>query len=165
MNTEPITHLIIDTSSSNEDYNGDCDFCLVQMSLQYVADLLGYIDQVAQMRKADDSVYNIECWDATPSYFRYNDKVETIRDIDGNLINEVPEGGPLLLTAAPDFDDDDFQRVECGTVQVSHNEVWWTCYVKHTNVRIETAHVSRKTLLKIRQRFTDHKGMSRVLQS
>jgi hypothetical protein len=111
----------------------------------------------------DDSVYNIECWDATPSYFRYNDKVETIRDIDGNLINEVPEGGPLLLAAAPDFDDDDFQRVECGTVQVSHNEVWWTCYVKHTNVRIETAHVSRKTLLKIRQRFTNRKGRPRVL--
>ncbi len=33
---QPITHLIIDTSSSNEYDDGDCDHCLVPMTAEYV---------------------------------------------------------------------------------------------------------------------------------
>ena len=46
MRKQPITHLIIDTSSSNEYDNGDCDYCLVEMTAEYVAYLLGYMDEV-----------------------------------------------------------------------------------------------------------------------
>jgi hypothetical protein len=59
------------------------------------------------------------------------------------------------LTEDPKFGEEEFQRVECRTVQVSLDEVWWTAYVKHTNVRIETARVSKKTLLKIQDRFPE----------
>jgi len=125
------------------------------MSAAYVADLLWYMDEVARFHRADDSVYNLECWDSTPSYFRFNDRLEVVRDIYGDLAVNVPRGDPILLTEDPKFGEEEFQRVECRTVQASEDEVWWTAYVKHTNVRIETARVSKKVLLKIRDRFPE----------
>jgi len=155
MSKPPITHLILDTSSTDDNYNGDCDYALVPMSASYVADLLWYMDEAVRLHKADDSVYNLECWDATPSYFRFNDRLEVIRDIYGDLAVNVPRGDPILLTEDPKFGEEEFQRVECRTVQVSVDEVWWTAYVKHTSIRIETARVSRKTILKIQDRFPE----------
>jgi hypothetical protein len=155
MSKPPITHLVIDTSSTNEDYNGDCDYALVPMTAVYVADLLWYMAEVGRLHRADDSVYDLECWDGTPSYFRFNDRLEAIRDIYGDLAVDVPRGEPILLANDPRFGEEEFQRVECQTVQASVDEVWWTAYVKHTNVRIETARVSKKTLLKIQDRFPE----------
>ena len=151
MKKQPITHLIIDTSSTNENDNGDCDYCLVPMTAEYVSYLLGYMDEVRRLHRSDIDVYGIECWDASPLYFRDNDKLRTLADIDGDPVIDFPRGEPILLTAEPQFDEDDFQRVECQTVQVSKDDAWWTAYVKHTNIRIESAHVEKKTLLRIQR--------------
>jgi hypothetical protein len=69
----------MDTSSTDENYNGDCDYALVPMTASYVADLLWYMDEVIRLHRADDSVYDLECWDGTPSYFRFNDRLESRR--------------------------------------------------------------------------------------
>ena len=151
MKKPPITHLIIDTSSSNECDNGDCDYCLVEMTAEYVAYLLGYMDEVRRLHRADNGVYAIKCWDASPRCFRFNDKLQELRDVDGDLAADVPRGEPILLTATPGFSEDDFQRVECQTVQISNDDVWWTAYVKHTGIRIESAQIRKKTLLRIQQ--------------
>jgi len=144
-----ITHLIIDTSSTNEDYNGDCDYCLVPMTAEYILYLLGYMDEVSRMHRADNAVYSLECWDGSSLYFQFNDRLGEIRDVDGNPAVDVPRGEPILLTADPQFKEDDFQRVECQTVQIISEDVWWAAYVKHTNTRIESAHVEKRTLLRI----------------
>ena len=145
----PITHLVIDTSSSNEYDNGGCDYCLVPMTVEYIAYLLDYMDEVRRMHRADNAVYSLECWDAIASYFRDNDKFGDLRDIDGELAADVERGEPILLTADPTCDEDDFQRVECRSVQILSEDVWWTAYVKHTGIRIESAHIEKKTLLRI----------------
>jgi hypothetical protein len=149
MKKHPITHLIIDTSSTNENDNGDCDFCLVPITAQYINYLLGYMDEVRRLHRADNAVYGLECWDGSPAYFQDNDKLQELCDIDGNLAGDVPRGEPILLTADPQFGEADFQRVECQSVQVLSEDVWWTAYVKHTNIRIESAHIEKKTLLRI----------------
>jgi len=95
-----------------------------------------------------------------PSYFRFNDRLEALRDIYGDLAVDIPRGDPILLTADPGFKEEDFQRVDCCTVQVDKDDVWWTAYVKHTSVRIETARVSRKTLLNIWKRLPKEEGSS-----
>jgi hypothetical protein len=153
MKKHPITHLIIDTSSSNEYDNGDCDYCLIEMTAEYVAYLLGYMDQVRTLHRADNGVYAIKCWDASPRLFRSNDKLQELRDVDGDLAADVQPGEPILLTAAPGFSEDDFQRVDCQTVQISNEDVWWTAYVKHSGIRIESAQIQKKTLLRIQRSF------------
>ena len=149
MKKQPITHLIIDTSSSNEFDNGGCDYCLVPMTVEYIAYLLDYMDEVRRMHRADNAVYSLECWDGGPLYFQSNDRLQELRDVNGDLAADAPRGEPILLTADPKFNEADFQRVECQSVQVLSEDVWWTAYVKHTNIRIESGHVEKKTLLRI----------------
>ena len=150
---KPITHLIIDTSSSNEYDNGDCDYCLVGMSADYVAYLLKCMDKVKRLHQADKNVYGLKCWDAGPTYFQFNDKLEKIVDIYGNMACDVPSGEPILLSTEPQFNEEDFSRVECQIVHIIKSEVWWIAYVKHTNTRIESAPILKKTLLEIRRSF------------
>jgi hypothetical protein len=156
MSKPPITHLVIDTSSTNEDYSGNCDYCLVPMTPDYIMYLLRYMDEVRKMHRADDAVYCLECWDGSSAYFQFNDKLEELRDVDGNLAVDVPRGEPVLLMGDPGFSEDDFQRVECQTVQILSEDVWWTAYVKHTNIRIESAHVEKRTLLRILRSLGGH---------
>ncbi len=160
MTNLPIIRIVIDTWSSSEDFNGDCDYALVAVDASYVAELLWRMEEVKRLLRADEDFYALEYWDGRPAYFGYNDRWEAVRDFRNREAFKVPRGEPILLTADPGFQEDDFQRVECRTVQVDRNEVWWTAYVKHTNVRIETAPVSKKTLLKIQDRFLEAEGVS-----
>ena len=157
MSEEPIIHIMVQTSSSNDCYNGDCDYCLIPMTGQYVAYLQDYMEKTARMHEADVSVYSLECWDATASYFRFSEKLESIQTIDGDLAIDVPRGEPMLLSSGPGIPDEDRQRVDCQTVRIANDEIWWTCMVKHSGIRIETDHVSRETLLSIGQRLPDQK--------
>jgi hypothetical protein len=149
MKKHPITHLIIDTSSSNENDNGDCDYCLVPMTAQYISYLLNYMDEVRRMHRADNAVYSLECWDGSATYFQDNDRLGELRDVDGDLAADIQQGEPILLLADPKFEEGDFQRVECQSVQILSEDVWWTAYVKHTSIRIESARVEKRTLLRI----------------
>jgi len=148
---KPITHLIIDTSIGNEYDIGKCDYCLVQMSADYVSYLLKYMDKVKRLYQVDENIYALECWDARPAYFQFNDRLEKVVDIYGNLASDVPRGEPILLSTEPQFGEEDFTLVECQTINVLKNEVWWIAYVKHTNTRIESAPILKQTLLEIRR--------------
>lgn len=150
---EPITHLIIDTSIGNEYDTGHCDYCLVQMSANYVSHLLKYMDKVKRLYQADENIYSLEYWDARPAYFQFNDRLEKVVDIYGNLASDVPRGEPILLETEPQFSEEDFTLVECQTVNVLKGEVCWTAYIKHTNTRIESAPILKQTLLEIRRSF------------
>lgn len=154
MTSTPITHILTDIVSSNEDYSGGCDYCLVSLDAAYVSYLLAWLDKVAQLHRADDTVHDIRCWDGRPQYLRFNDKIEQLQDVDGHHV-EAPMDEPVLLAADPGFAEEDFQQVECQTVQVSPDSIWWSGYVKHTNVKIESAAIEKATLLKIRQSFGD----------
>jgi len=147
----PITHLVIDTTSSNENDSGGCDYCLVPMTAEYVAYLLDKMDEVGRLHRSDIDIYAIESWDGSPAYFRLNDKFQSIRDIDGDMLMNVPRGEPILLTDDPQFAEADCAQVDCQTVQVSRDDAWWTACVKDSDIRIESAHVPRKTLLRVQR--------------
>jgi hypothetical protein len=45
-------------------------------------------------------------------------------------------------------------------VQVSREDVWWVAYVKHTNIRIETAHISCQGLERVQRLLTSRRKQS-----
>ncbi len=149
MSGGPIGHLIIDTTSTNEGDNGGCDFCLVPMTAEYINHLLGHMDEIRRLHRADESVYSLECWDGSSMYFPDNDWFQELCDIDGHRAADAPGGEPILLAADSRFDETDFRRVECQLVHFVRDEVRWTAHVRHANILIESAHVEKKTLLKI----------------
>lgn len=152
MKPKPITYVLTDTVSSDPDYNGDCDYCLIPMSAGYISYLLDWMDKVGQLCREDRNLNNIRCWDYAPSYFRYNDRIEHLSGIDGNPLPASLDE-PVFLAADPQIPQEAYQRVECQTVQVSADDVWWSAYLKHTSLRVESAGISRKHLLKIRKSF------------
>jgi hypothetical protein len=95
----------------------------------------------------------LKIWDYSPSYFSYSEQFEALRDVYGNQATEVPQGEPILLDVAPQLPKDCFQRVECQLVQITDGDVSWACYPKHTDVRIASATVAKKTLIEIQRRF------------
>ena len=153
MKRKPIMYLIIDTSSSNEYDSGGCDYCLAHMTAEYISYLLGYMDEVRRLHRADNGVYSLECFDGNCSYFQLNDRLHELRDVDGNIAADVCRGEPILLRVEPRISEADFQQADCRTVQILSEHVWWTACVKHTNIRIESAHVEKKTLLRILRSF------------
>ena len=150
MNNKPITHLIVDTSGSDEDFNGGCDYCLVEMTAEYVSWLLRHTDRVAGLRKIDDSAYVLECWDATSQYFCDNDELTKLSDL-GEV--NLHSGAPLFLDAAPKIGEEYFQRVEGHGVRISEDGVCWTACPKHTNISVTSTSVRRETLLEILDSF------------
>jgi hypothetical protein len=151
MKRKPITHMILAASSNDEYDNGGCDYCLIPLTLEYVSHLLSCMDHATRLWQTDHSAYNIELWDSTPAYFRSNDRLQSLHDIHGDSAIEQlsADPDPVLLAADPGFGQNGFQRVDCQTLQVSKDDLWWTACVKNTGIRIETDLVDRKTLLRI----------------
>jgi hypothetical protein len=114
------------------------------------------------MQQADPQVYGIELWDNSPVYLRSDEKVQAIRDIGGRLVEDVPEGEPALMAGELAFGDADAQPVECQTVQVCEDEVWWTACVRHTGIRIESARIPKKTLLRVQRSLGGARGPTRA---
>jgi len=159
MRKKPTPHLIIDTSSSN-DYLGDCDFGLIPLTPAYIKELLQYRNLVSFLHWADDRLYNLEYFDDTCRYFRDNDQLVGLNDIQGRPISKMPKGEPIILGSAPEITAYDFSEVECQTVSVGTQEIWWVAYIKHTNIRIETAHINCRVLEELQRRPTHRQDRS-----
>jgi len=159
MRKKPTFYLIIDTSSSSDD-NGDCDFGLIPLDPAYLKELRQYQGMVTFLHWADDRVYCLEYWDDTCRYFRTNDRLAGLKDIHGRPVTDLPRGEPIILDGQPELAAEDFPAVECQTVSVGTREIWWTGYVKHTNIRIETAHVDYRLLEELRRNPAHRQGHS-----
>ena len=67
-------------------------------------------------------------------YFHSNDRFQELRDVDGNVAADTPRGEPILLTAGPGLDEEGFQRVEGQMANVAQDGIFWTAYVKHSDI-------------------------------
>ena len=159
MSKKPTPYLIVDTSGSIE-YRGDCDFGLISLTPAYVKELLQYRNMVSFLHWADDRLYNLEYFDDTCRYFRDNDQLVGLKDIHDRPIGGMPKGEPVILGSVPEIAAYDFSEVECQTVQVGTQEIWWVGYVKHTNIRIETAHINCRVLERLPRRFSHRQERS-----
>lgn len=171
MSKEPTIYLGLDTSSSNEFNNGGCDYGLIPLTPVYVNELLQYRNLVSFLYRADQMIYALECWDATPLYFRANETFDDLKDIYGKPVSDISCGEPTILDSDPELADEDIQWTECQSVQVGHDELWWVAYVKHSNIRIETVHIRADVLDTVQRLFppadknTDTPEKTRLVKS
>ncbi len=112
MTFTPTAHLLLDTSSSNEDYNGDCDYCLVPLQPEYVSYLLTWMDDVIHLHQVDNTVNIIECWDYRPEYVTSGEKVDGLTRAGLHLSADPAQGDPVLLAGDLPLDEVNVQGVE-----------------------------------------------------
>jgi hypothetical protein len=147
--------LVLSTTSSNENYNGDCDYAFVELEkedievllkyrnlFQYVHDRTTYDIQPLPSGKKLGSLVTIEFWDNSVQYFSAVQKLPRGKE---------PAWGTGILRVRKEWspDEDHVQRMECGCVQIWEDHVRWTAIVKHTDTHIETDRVTFEDLEKM----------------
>jgi len=146
---------LLQTYSSNPDFNDDCDYALVDLSPKAL-DLTFERMGLAQAMHSDDRYFScIEYSDYSARYISSCKELENLLSLDAieklNAGDIVNVGSPLVLP------EDNYQRVEGDHIVVSPESVYWRCYPKHTDVRIETVSVGWRELLNY-QRDLEQRG-------
>lgn len=133
--------LVCETYSSDENWNGDCDYCVVPISVEQFNLIKRRMKHLEYMRDNDPEFYDLlslEFMDYSPSWVSYSDEIaeflgeETERSyftlLTGNKATEFEE-----LIAGKE------QRIECAVQEIGKGWVSYECVVKHTGVLISSA--------------------------
>ncbi len=134
-------NILLRTFSSNEHYNGDCDYALLKLSPLSIRQMRDRMDLAKRKYTTDPSFVCIEFWDSAPQYFSSFDDLENLVDVDTLL-----EGTPLCVknSIIKKIPDSSYQRTEADRIVVFSDHVYWECRPKHCDITIETAELDRK---------------------
>ena len=133
--------LIIHTSSSDENFDGDINHALVDITPEYATLLLRRIASLQAQQALDRDAYEHLYWDCTPDWF-------DAYGLDDELGDSWEE--PEYIEAPGDLDvTANRVRTECDRLVVANDGVMWKCYPKHCSVSILTREIPIKLLREI----------------
>lgn len=135
---------IVRTHSTNEYYNADCDWMLIEMTPAYAQRILTVMDTIVTLKQTlHDSVSQITLTYAPVECFKYH-AFDDHYDVD----DANPDGYTILPLTEDDLKDIEPEQLEFSTdVIVSHDWCEWTCAPKHSEITISSAHnMDRKDL-------------------
>ena len=118
---------------------------IVTIGKDYAESLLCLIEEAGQMKKVYPEFYGITLWDGSADWIESKGKVneetaEILEDLD---INEI------AIQEKIDIEGAKMASVECGTIFVQPDEVYWEGIVKHTSIQLETSALLLKDIEKI----------------
>jgi len=140
------------TSSSNPDYNGDGDYALVYIGHRATTNtpynLLRFIGDVARLKHSIGALYKLVLWDSSVRYFSsfFVDAEGGGSDLPEELVaadDEITEVSEEFAKSCVDHQI----SVEADTLHVTHEKVFWTAHVKHSDVVLTTSTRFTKELL------------------
>ena len=130
--------LIFNTRSSNEDWNGNCDYAIVDLTPNLARLALKRIDYVRALKRKDKHVSDITFWDYSAEYAEYFDEIEEYPELAGvDLIRHaetvnIPEGKQ--------------QATACFRMVVYDDGVYWEACPKYSSVVVSTEGVPVRIL-------------------
>ena len=137
--------ILMDLYSDDVCSSDGYDFLVIALTRDTLAELLSYCSFMETLQQQNPWVYNLECWDASPVCISQCDELFNLVDVSGLIFDDRVNGQPFWPTT--DLPNGlDYQPIDCQTVQISSDEIWWSCFIKHTLMRLESSHVSKETL-------------------
>ena len=149
--------IVIDTFSTNPEFNGDCDYAAVDVTPELLAQLQRRAALARQMRAQDDRLYELYFWDS-PAYFydatSLDDVLVSNKELGESLTNEGYAPLPRHVQLDPHGDEEPQpQRTECNQtiVRICSDEartieIAWTTIPKHSDVYVTTRDIPLETL-------------------
>jgi hypothetical protein len=143
--------VVLNTWSTSEDYNADCDYALVDLTSNLAARILTRMNLIDRLRKDDMALHEVSFWDATAEFFATPDEESLAEYLpeDGDSFTVLPEGIEIPV--------DSFQRTDCDRLNIdvcgSDLEVSWRSYPRHVTLQITTTSVPRSFLEKVAGRM------------
>lgn len=154
---EPKTHmptslkiLVIGATSSNENWNGDCDYATITVN-EYLREAVNRRRKIfTEAKSLDDDLLEMYFWDYTPdfitpyldSYGEFETKFEKMLEDGQTGIEDV-----WILPGSLQIPETAVQRVECTQMTVRKEGVAWTTIPKHSDVYVTTREIPYNLLI------------------
>ena len=148
----PTRCVVTQTRSSDENWNGDCDYCVADFDLTFVELLLKRMATLKEMREKDWETYEVSYWCSLPHYFTDSERVEEHLSFKEDEVVVHPRGEELRWLR-----QEDYKRTECDRVIVQPNFAYFESYVRHTSVVITSAHFTKYMLIELRDLLLQEK--------
>ncbi len=150
--------VILSTSSTNPEFNGDCDYAAVELTPALVQEIRRRVALAQQAGQQDDDLYEIRFWGGAADYYNaqlveacQDSIVAAARETDGNQaacdwLNGLEQYGHALLPAALDLGAHETRPtawdqivVRCGaSARTPELEIAWTTNPRHTDIEVTT---------------------------
>jgi len=130
--------LILETTSSDENYNGDCDYATVELTPNLAKLALRRIKALKQIHEQDDQIWEMYFWDDSSVFFEGHDELESFTDAETGEACVFSRNVPFHAAAEFKVPADHIQRTECNQMIVREEEIAWTAIPKHSSVYVTT---------------------------
>ncbi len=148
-------HLIFDTHSTNADYNGDCDYALVELTPALAEQIRGRVALARQAGQQDNDLYELYFWGSTAEFCDYKllDACQEAvasrgsKEAVSKWLSGFEDAGYAVVPADVDLGSQEPQRIELSQMIVRCSpsgqrpefEICWTASPKHSDVYVTTA--------------------------
>jgi len=114
-------------SSNDENWNGDCDYVVVTLTKQIAQSIMARRKAFLALKKKDKELWEFFFWGAHMECMSYSGI-----ELDKDQQTLFDDNGFLKLPDDYKVSDDNGIRTECEQMGIREENVFWTCYPKHS---------------------------------
>jgi hypothetical protein len=155
-NKTPTTTIILGTHSTDPEFNGDCDYAVVQLTPELMEQIHRRLELARQAGSQDDDFYELYFWGGTAKFYDC-DLIEACQEAvavagDGDQaaqdwLTGLEQNGHALMPAAVDLAACQSQRTELDQMIVRRSslsddaqyEIVWLASPKHSDAYVTTS--------------------------
>lgn len=119
---------------------------VISVGKDHAEQLLCLMEEADRMKKVYPELYGLELWDGSPDWI---ESAGTVNEETAGLLDVLNSENECIEQEDIDTEGAEMSRVECGTIFVQPDEVYWLAIVKHTDVKVETSALLLKDIEKI----------------
>ena len=144
---ETFLDLILRTSTSQLDKNGDADYAIVRITPRLAQHTVELIEHLRQLKQQDSSLYKMVYSDNTPHFFSWHKELMEIVDLGLETVEAVvASDGYAMLETDYTVPKDYCVSMEGQSMIVYDDRITWEAHPKNTSIIITTYSVSLELL-------------------
>ena len=144
---ETFLDLILRTSTSQLDKNGDADYAIVRITPGLAQYAVERIEHLRQLKQQDSSLYKMVYSDNTPHFFSWHKDLTEIVDLGLNAVEVVVDSdGYAMLETDYTVPKDYYVAMEGQSMIVYDDHITWEAHLKNTSIIVTTYSVSLELL-------------------
>jgi hypothetical protein len=142
--------IVFATSSTDSDFNSDCDYAYVNLTPALARYILGLMDAAVRLYHSNNAIHELHCWECSACFFGM--ELDDLRD---KLEKHLPGSSDSysLLPARITIPESHFRRTEYDhlvvTVSGVEPEVYWRAIPRDSGVYVETGMLPRRLVERI----------------
>ena len=147
---QPVT-IVLNTRSSDPDFNGDCDYAVVELTPALIDQIHRRVELARQASSQDNDLYGMYFWGGDAKFYDSDlleacEKAAATDEAAQEWTAELEQKGHAMMPIAADFSSCQPQRVECADdsqmqspVAKPRVRIAWTVIPKHSDVYVTTS--------------------------